>query len=67
MADLLLIVRIADRRVALQAADVEAVVELEGITDVPGTAAHIAGLAALRSRVLTVIDCRLSLGFPPPV
>lgn len=62
MADLLLIVRFAGRRVALAASQVEAVVELEELTPVPGAAPHIAGLAALRSRVLTVIDGRASLG-----
>ena len=31
-------------------------VELEGITPAPCAAPHVAGLAALRSRVLTVID-----------
>lgn len=64
MVDLLLIVRIAGRRVALSSADVEAVVELEGLTPVPGAARHLAGLSALRSRVLTVIDSAASLGLP---
>ena len=62
MADLLLIVRLAGRRVALPASEVEAVVELEGLTPVPGVAGHVAGLSALRSRVLTVINSRASLG-----
>lgn len=61
MPDLLLIVRLAGKRVALPAGQVEAVVELEGITPVARTAPHIAGLSALRSRVLTVIDCLASL------
>lgn len=61
MTDLLLIARIADERIALPAAEVEAVVELDGITAVPRAAGHVAGLSALRSRVLTVIDCRISL------
>ncbi len=56
MADLLLIVRLAGRRIALPASEIEAVVELEGITPAPRAAAHVAGLSALRSRVLTVID-----------
>lgn len=64
--DLLLIVRIAGRRVALPASEVEAVVELEGITPVPGAVPHLAGLSALRSRVLTVIDTRVSLGLGEP-
>lgn len=56
MADLLLIARLAGRRVAFPAAEIEAVVELEGVTPAPRAAAHVAGLSALRSRVLTVID-----------
>jgi purine-binding chemotaxis protein CheW len=61
VADLLLIVRLAGERIALPAADVESVVEIDALTPVPGAAAHVAGLAALRSRVLTVIDCLASL------
>ena len=61
MADLLLIVQIAGRRIALPAAEVEGVVELEGITPAPRAAGHVAGLSALRSRVLTVIDCMRSI------
>ena len=62
MAELLLIVRLAGQRVALAASEVEAVVELEAVTPVPRAAAHVRGLTALRSRVLTVIDCLVSLG-----
>ena len=61
MSNLLLIVRLAGERVALPADEVEAVVEIEGITPVPRSAGHVAGLTALRSRVLTVIDCAASL------
>ncbi len=61
MNDLLLIVNIAGERVAIAASDVESVVELEGLTPVPRAARHVAGLSALRSRVLTVIDCFASL------
>ena len=63
MAELLLIVRLAGRRIAFPAKDVEAVVELEGLTPAPGAAEHVAGLSALRSRVLTVIDGDCALGF----
>lgn len=56
MAELLLIARLAGRRIAFPAAEVEAVVELEGLTPAPRAAPHVAGLSALRSRVLTVID-----------
>jgi purine-binding chemotaxis protein CheW len=64
MAELLLIVRLAGRRIALPASEIEAVVELDGLTPVPGAPRHVAGLTALRSRVLTAIDSRASLGLP---
>jgi purine-binding chemotaxis protein CheW len=61
MNELLLIVTIAGERVALPAAAVESVVELDALTPVPRAGAHVAGLSALRSRVLTVIDGMRSL------
>jgi len=63
MAELLLIASLAGRRIAIPASEVEAVVELEGLTPAPRAAAHVAGLSALRSRVLTVIDARAALEF----
>jgi purine-binding chemotaxis protein CheW len=59
--ELLLIVTIAGQRVALPAAAVESVVELDTLIPVPRAPQHVAGLSALRSRVLTVIDCMRSL------
>jgi purine-binding chemotaxis protein CheW len=69
MSALFLIVRLAGERVAIRAAQVESVVEIGEVIPVPGAAAHVAGLAALRSRVVTVIDCAVSLraGAPAPV
>jgi purine-binding chemotaxis protein CheW len=61
MNELLLIVTIAGQRVALPADAVESVVELDTLIPVPRAAPHVAGLSALRSRVLTVIDCMRSL------
>lgn len=61
MNELLLIVSIAGSRVALLAADVESVVEIDTLIPVPRAPGHLAGLSALRSRVLTVIDCQRSL------
>ena len=61
MNELLLIVTIAGQRVAFPAAAVESVVELDTLIPVPRAAPHVAGLSALRSRVLTVIDCMRSL------
>ena len=61
MNELLLVVTIAGERVAIPAAAVESVVELDTLIAVPRAAPHVAGLSALRSRVLTVIDCKRSL------
>ena len=58
MSELLLIVTIGGERVALPAAAVESVFELDTQIPVPRAAPHVAGLSALRSRVLTVIGCR---------
>ena len=63
MAELLLIASLAGRRIAFPASEIEAVVELEGLTPAPRAAGHVAGLSALRSRVLTVIDGLASLEF----
>ena len=61
MSELLLVVTIAGERVALRSAAVESVVELDALIPVPRAAPHVAGLSALRSRVLTVIDCMRAL------
>jgi purine-binding chemotaxis protein CheW len=65
MNALLLVATIAGERVALLADAVESVVELDTLIAVPRAAPHIAGLSALRSRVLTVVDCRRSLELGP--
>jgi len=65
MSGLLLIVRLAGERVAVPAGDVEAIVEIGEVTPIPRAPANVAGLAALRSRVVTVVDCRASLGAAP--
>lgn len=63
MTQALLMCLIAERQVAFPAVAVRSVIEIERITPIPRTAAHIAGLTALRSQALTVIDCRVALGF----
>ncbi len=62
IGNLFVIVQIAGRRCALSALDVKSVIELGVITPVPRTPEYIAGITALRSQALTVIDCRLALG-----
>lgn len=59
---LYLIGSIAGRRVAIDTAQVDSVIDLTAIQPVPGAAPGILGLAALRSRVLTVVDCAVALG-----
>ena len=60
--DLLVIVQIAGRRCALRALDVKSVIELAAVTPIPRAPLWIAGIAALRSQALTVIDCRRAIG-----
>ena len=60
--DLLVVVQIAGRRCALSALDVKSVIELGAVTPVPRAPDYIAGITALRSQALTVIDCRTALG-----
>ena len=62
MNEMLLVVMLGGRRAAVPAVEVNAVIELAEVTPVPRAAAHVAGLAALRSRPLTLIDCALALG-----
>lgn len=64
MNDLLVMAQIAGRRCAMPAGDVKSVIELGTITPVPRSPDFIAGITALRSQALTVIDCRRALGFP---
>lgn len=65
MSDLYLLVTIGDRRGAIPGAQVQSVVEIDQVVPVPQAAAHVAGLAALRSRALTVIDARAAIGLDP--
>ena len=59
---LYLIGAVAGRRIAIDSAPVDSVVDLTTIQPVPGASPGILGLAALRSRVLTVVDCAIALG-----
>lgn len=65
MEKLYLIATIAGQPVAIHASLVESVVDLGAIAPVPLAPPHVAGLAALRSKVLTVICCECALGFVP--
>jgi purine-binding chemotaxis protein CheW len=59
---LYLVGAIAGRRVAIDASRVDSVIDIATVQPVPCAAPAILGLAALRSRVLTVVDCATALG-----
>ncbi|MGA1797507.1 chemotaxis protein CheW [Sphingomonas sp. 4RDLI-65] len=65
MTDLFLVAHIAGRGVAIAAAQVDSVVDIGDIVAVPRADAFVRGLAALRSRVVTVIDTGTALGLAP--
>jgi purine-binding chemotaxis protein CheW len=62
MTELFLIARIAGRTVAISSDQVDSVVDITEITPVPFASAEVRGLAALRSRVVMVIDTHAALG-----
>lgn len=62
MSNLVVLITIDGKRAAIAAPDVESVIELEAIYPVPGTPDYVAGLAAMRSQTMTVIDCNAALG-----
>ena len=62
--DLLLVAMVADRAIALPAADVASISELEKVTVVPGGPEWIVGIGTQRSRALTVLDSRGAIGLP---
>ncbi len=62
MSELLVMTRIAGRRAAFRAIEIQSVIEIDTISPVPRAPDFIVGLAAMRSRSITVIDCRKSLG-----
>lgn len=62
MTEPFLLARIAGHQVALPTAAVESVVDIGEVVPVPGADARVRGLAALRSRVVTVVDTGAVLG-----
>jgi purine-binding chemotaxis protein CheW len=62
MPHLYLIAQVAGRTVAIDSDQVESVVDIGEVTAIPRAAEHVRGLAALRSRVVTVVDTQSALG-----
>lgn len=56
------IASVAGQRVALDALDVEAIIRTGDVTPVPRAPNHVAGLCAVRSTVMTVIDVARAAG-----
>lgn len=61
MAELFLLATIVGQEVAIRSKHVESVVDINAVTPVPRTSRAVRGLAALRSRVVTVIDTVIAL------
>lgn len=64
MTELFLVAHVAGRWVAIEGAQVDSVVDIGDVVAVPRAAPAVRGLAALRSRVVTVIDPRVALDLP---
>jgi purine-binding chemotaxis protein CheW len=65
LMELFLIAHIAGRGVAIPADQVASVVDIGDVVAVPLAEPSVRGLAALRSRVVTVIDTGTALGLAP--
>lgn len=65
MSGIILAGEVAGTRVALPVDDVRSVIELGQLVRVPHAPPHVAGVTAVRSQALTVIDSRVSLGLAP--
>lgn len=65
MERLYLIAYLGAQALAIDSDQVESVVDLGDITPVPKAGSTVRGLAALRSRVVTVLSVRAALGLDP--
>lgn len=65
MSNLVVLAEVAGRTVAIAATEARSVVDLDEIVPVPRAPPCVAGLAALRSRALTVIDTGRAMGGEP--
>jgi purine-binding chemotaxis protein CheW len=65
MTSAFVIASVGSQRIALDATEVESIIRLGDITPVPGSPPHVAGLCAVRSAVLTVVDVARAAGQQP--
>ncbi len=61
---LFLLARIGGRGLAIDAAEVDSVIDIGAVVPAPGAPETVVGIAALRSRVVTVVDTWTALGLP---
>jgi purine-binding chemotaxis protein CheW len=61
----LLAFRVADRAFAAEAAAVREILPAQRATRIPGAAKEVRGLINARGILITVVDGRVTLGFPP--
>lgn len=64
MSTMVLVAELNGVRIGIPAEQVRSVIEVEAATPIPLAPAHIAGLTAVRSQAMTVIDSRASIGLP---
>lgn len=62
---LFLLARIGERGLAVDAAEIDSVIDIGVVVPAPGTPSTVVGVAALRSRVVTVVDTWRVLDVPP--
>ena len=65
MTTLFLLAQIGDQTVAFDATAIQSVVDIASVVAVPLSLPHVCGLSAIRSQVVTVIDCRRAVGESP--
>ncbi len=65
MRALYLIAELDGQRIAIEAVHIDSVVHVAHVTPIPLMPPHLLGLAALRSRIITMIDCRAALALAP--
>jgi purine-binding chemotaxis protein CheW len=66
MSDLFLIARIGGQGLAIAAEEVDSVIDIGAVVPAPGAPHTVVGIAALRSRVVTVVDTWAVLGVEAP-
>lgn len=65
MTELFVLAVVGNQQIAFDATRVEAVVDIALVVPVPLSPAYVLGLAAIRSQVVTVIDCSAIVASPP--